>query len=819
MKQLLIKFCALLSALLLTVSPACALAAEAGTPAGTAAGAAPGVADIVSSMTLDEKLSQMIIVAARTWDDGSGAQNVTDLSAVPQLADALVRHQYGGIILYGSNVASNAQVAQLITQLQANNQRVEASTCIPYYVACDEEGGIVTRLTGGTRMTGSMAIGATGERAAANAQATGSIIGEELAALGFNVDFAPSIDVNSNPANPVIGTRAFSDDPAAVAELGPLFGKGLAQHDVIATYKHFPGHGDTGSDTHTGTATVNKTIEQLRACELVPFKAAVDAGAEMIMTAHVTLPLYDDPVTFAGGTQGCVPATMSHKVITDLLRGELGFQGVVVTDALEMDAIEKAQIVPGEVGSVEARANIAEMVINAGVDVLLLPLDLKSPEAATFYDEYLAALAAKVEAGSISQERVDESVTRILKLKEAHGFLREPKPAGDISVVGSAEHHQGELAIAQQAVTLVKDDGALPVKGTGAHIVLAGRTQGDNVALDHTVKLLQDARVIDQDAYVVNLATGATRGSESSATRITIDYSYDGNNGTLHYSDELKAAVADADVVVGVAKTYGLSALTASSAQYQAVHELLLDAHAAGAKYVFVSSNLPYDVARYQDADALVLAYMGTGTDMDPTGRGGSANVGAINANLIAALQAIFGAVEFSGVLPVTVPKIEEAADGSLSYSSETLYPRGFSLGAQDGWVEEQGAWRYRQHNEFVTGWFADPASGLWYHFGADGTMDADWFQDADGRWYYLNPAHDGSYGAMKTGWVKPGSHWYYLNPATGGPRGSLVTGWHQVGDAWYYLYPQAGAPLGACAIDTVTPDGYRVDASGRWVA
>ena len=186
------------------------------------------VEDIVASMTLQEKISQMIMISCRTWDD----DGLTDLDAAPGLAAALRKHPYGGIILFGPNVVGNEQVAQLIEQLQANNRKAATSTVIPYFMATDQEGGIVTRLSAGTRMTGSMAIGATAD-AAANAELTGDIIGEELAALGFNVDFAPDADVNSNPANPVIGTRSFSDDPNQVSELASFFAKGLAKHDVI----------------------------------------------------------------------------------------------------------------------------------------------------------------------------------------------------------------------------------------------------------------------------------------------------------------------------------------------------------------------------------------------------------------------------------------------------------------------------------------------------------------------------------------------------------------------------------------------------------
>ena len=301
------------------------------------------VETILASMSLDEKISQMIIPAIRTWEGHS----VTELSAVPGLQEALRRHQYGGILLFGQNVTGTGQVTRLIADLQANNLRAEnVSAHVPYFMPVDQEGGAVVRLVSGTRMTGSMAIGATGDRAAANALATGQLIGRELAAVGWNVDFAPDVDVNSNPANPVIGTRAFSDDPAVVAELGRAFARGLRDNGVIATYKHFPGHGDTGTDSHIGTATVRKTYEELRATELAPFRAAIENGAELIMTAHITFPLIDKEVVFGDGeTKGYYPATMSHRIISEILRRDMGYEGVVVTDALEMEGLHG---VPGQ---------------------------------------------------------------------------------------------------------------------------------------------------------------------------------------------------------------------------------------------------------------------------------------------------------------------------------------------------------------------------------------------------------------------------------------------------------------------------------------
>lgn len=642
---------------------------------------ATSVEDIVNRMSLDEKISQMIIVSSRAWDD----KNVTDLSVAPQVAEILKRHQYGGFILFGQNITSNEQVANLVQQLQENNRDAQGETYVPYFVAADEEGGIVTRLSNGTRMTGSMAIGAT-PNTTRNAEITGNIIGAELMALGINVNFAPSMDVNSNPANPSIGTRAFSDDPNEVSVIGNAWIAGHAPTGAIATLKHFPGHGDTDTDTHIGTAAVNKTKEELEACELVPFRSAVSSGADMIMTAHITLPKYDEEQQFADGSKGYFPATMSHKIITELLRGEMGYDGVVVTDALEMDAIDKMRgAMVGGGSDVEQCVNVAEKVINAGCDILLMPLDITKQNALDFYDTYIDAIANKVgdgEGKTISMDRIDESVTRILRLKEKYGFLQEPTPTGDISLVGSEEHHEEEMAIAKEAITLVKNDTyTLPVSGHNNNIVLIGRTQGDNIALDYAVQSLQDEGLIPQDAFVNNLAASQQRGDASSSTKITIDYTFDLGNKTTHYTDELQNAISEAKVVAAVAKTYALSALKEGEPQYEAIRGPLDDTHKSGGKFVFISDNLPYDVARYTEADAILLAYMGTGTDIDPTSRSdGSANVGAFNANLVAAIGAMFDSPSVVGKLPVEVPGIVEARGGELHYSSETLYERGFGL-------------------------------------------------------------------------------------------------------------------------------------------
>ena len=664
--------------------------------------------ELTASMSMEEKISQMIIPAICTWD----GWNVTDLSEVPALAKALREHPFGGIILFDMNIVSNAQTAKLVSDLQENNAKIkDVSVHIPYFMPLDAEGGIVNRLSSGTRMTGHMAIGATGADAVENARITGQVIGEELRALGFNVDFAPDIDVNNNPANPVIGTRSFSDDPQFVAELGNAFREGLAENHIIATFKHFPGHGDTGVDSHIGTPSVGKTYQELKKVELVPFAAAVESGAEMIMTAHITFPRIDDKVTFGDGvTKGYYPATMSKKMITQILRKDLGYDGVVVTDALEMDAIGSAGLVPGLVYNVWYSANIAEKVINAGVDLLLIPANLSSEEAAEFYDVYIDTLVDKVEEGVIPEARIDESVERILRLKLKEGILEGVETAADkdsnaagqkktgetgqsagtadravvadkagrdstaqgqnpapgLDAVGSEAHHAREMEIARQAVTVVKNHkGTLPASGDGTRIVILGRSGEDDIAIRGFVKNLRDRSLLKKD------------------TDVTVDYYCDTSSDVpaVHYPDELREAVRKADYVIGTTSVRSIDALYAGALQYTAVRRIIEDTHDGGGRFILLSENLPYDAARFQEADAIVLAYMGTGLDVDPTSLGtGDAERPAGNANVAAALETIFGGNVPRGKLPVDIPVIKEQEDGTLSYEDELLYERGTGL-------------------------------------------------------------------------------------------------------------------------------------------
>ncbi len=654
-----------------------------------AAAGAKSASDLLASMSLEQKVAQLIMPAIRTWGDDYDA--LTDFSAVPELGEALRRHQYGGVILFGSNVVDTEQTARLVSDLQTNNaqgQDAKSTGAIPYLVAADQEGGSVARLTMGTRGTGSMAIGATGEDAHTNARDTGTIFGIELSALGINVNLAPCADVIGDLADPGMSTRVFSDDQKVVCDLAQAFSEGVAKNNVITCFKHFPGTGD-GSDDPTSE---HITLDELREQGLACFTTLIENGASMLMTSAVTFPAFDDEQVLADGkTKGFYPATMSHKIVGDLLRGELGFDGVVITDALEMEQFVTepdtgAQLLPGEPHGVEQGVLIAEQCLKAGCDILLIPNDINSTEAVQWYDDYLAGIVAKVEDGSIEETRIDESVRRILELKESYGIL-DIDVSGDgldeaiaeaQEKVGTSFHHDIERGIAEAAVTLLKGEDVVPVPGHDARIVILGRTAVAAIPIGYALGELMEAGAVDADAHVDNRITGESSGSEDAAMHIYIDHYYDLEEDKLLWSDDTSAAIAKADYVICMSATWaGIEKLQDDDATMQAVARALEEAHAAGAKFVIVSNNIPVEGARFPEADAVVCSYLSSGYVIDPSAGSDAEHMGAINANAPAALRAVFGMGDMPGTLPINVYALERDADGQWAYTDEVLFARG----------------------------------------------------------------------------------------------------------------------------------------------
>lgn len=329
---------------------------------------------LLDNMSLEEKIYQLFIVAPEQLGGSS---------------DALI--QVGGVIFFSGNIQNPEQVTRMISDMQAVSR-------LGLFIAVDEEGGTVARLgrnpaMGTTRFPPMGDIGASGETE--NARNVGRTIGKDIKSFGFNLNFAPVADVNSNPNNPVIANRAFSSDPHITANMVAACVGGFKESGVLCTLKHFPGHGDTAEDSHYGAASSYKTLEGLQACELLPFQSGIAAGADMVMTGHISLP---------NVTGNDTPASLSYEITTELLRGQLGFDGLIVTDSMTMEAITNHF----------TSGNAAVQALLAGADIILMPADL---------DSAASGILNAVNNGIITEKRLDESVYRILYAKLEHGII------------------------------------------------------------------------------------------------------------------------------------------------------------------------------------------------------------------------------------------------------------------------------------------------------------------------------------------------------------------------------------------------------------
>lgn len=595
---------------------------------------------MLAGMSTEEKVAQMLMPEFKYYTDENGQRhNLTKMR--PEIEEILKRHGFAGVIFFSYNMADTEDGVRLVDAMQTAN--ASAAGRPQLLTAIDQEGGSVVRIGHGVQMPGNMAIGATGDPAAAGQ--AGKLIGEELRAIGLNYDTAPVVDVNSNPANPIIGLRSFSDDPELVARMGVAMMQGLQETGTVPAVKHFPGHGDTATDSHTGLPRVEKSLEELKDFELIPFQACIDAGAEVIMTAHIQFPLIEKKTAVSAktGEKINLPATLSKTILTDLLRGEMGFDGVITSDSMQMDAIAK------HFDPLVA----AQTAIDAGVNILLMPVDTRTPKGLAALEQYIHDVAAMVDDGKIPVEKVDESVLRILRLKEKHGLL-ESYDSGDLEArvrtaqetVGSAEHHRIEAALAARAVTLVKNkNGILPLQ--------AGK--------EKTLILVPYDSEVQSAVYAVETLQSEGKLSKNADIR------------AVSYSGFSKADLEDVKHLIAVSATYGMNEIDpwTKDGAYSLLLDKLIDAmHEAGGDATIVSAQLPYDASRYDKADAVVLTWFAKGMTSDPrTAEGAPTSYGV---NLPAALMQILSKDGvFPGKLPVNVPELDD--DGCFTGETEYL--------------------------------------------------------------------------------------------------------------------------------------------------
>lgn len=424
-------------------------------------------AALLAEMSLEEKVGQLLVPVL----SGTTAEENTEV---------IERYHPGGFIYFPENLETPEQVAAMSNGLQERATGTGAG--IPLFLGVDEEQGLVSRLPFGARFPDAMALGAARDPELARELAAATA--EQLAAVGINLDYAPVADVNVNADNPVIGIRSFSSDPELVGELAAAEVAAFQDGGVVAVAKHFPGHGDTDVDSHTGLPVIDKSRDEWERVDLPPFQRLVDAGVDMVMTAHVLMPQLGDAEE---------PATLSPHLITGVLREELGYDGVVTTDALNMEGVRQTH----DDGEVAVRA------VLAGADQLLMPPDV---------DLAYSAVLSAVEEGRISEERLDESVLRILRLKLRRGlFDAAPADAEQAAQVATQpEHHAAAQRVADASVTLLRNtNGVLPLARTATVHVLGVGAEEIGAALADLGLTVTDS-LSGADAVVVG--TDGARG-------------------------------------------------------------------------------------------------------------------------------------------------------------------------------------------------------------------------------------------------------------------------------------------------------------------
>ena len=395
--------------LLLIILLAACGGGRATTGAPTPAAAVDGV---LAKLTPRQKIAQLVV----PWLNGTySALDDSTYQIAKRWVDTL---EVGGIII---SVGGPYDIASKLNALQRRSK-------LPLLVSADLEWGAAMRVVGATAFPMIMAAGATGNER--DAYTIGRVAALEGRAVGIHVNFAPDADVNNNPLNPIINIRSFGEDPRAVAKLVRAYVRGVQENGMLATLKHFPGHGDTDADSHIGLPTIRAAYSRLDSVELVPFRAGIDAGAQIVMSAHIAFPAFT----------GDVPATLSGSMLTGVLRDSLKFRGLVVTDALQMGAIV------AKYGAGEAAVRAFE----AGSDLLLMPAD---PDSA------IASMLVALQTGRITAARLDESVRRVLAIKHGLGlFKQRTVPLDSIArIVGSKAFQDAADDIAQRSLTLVRD--------------------------------------------------------------------------------------------------------------------------------------------------------------------------------------------------------------------------------------------------------------------------------------------------------------------------------------------------------------------------
>jgi beta-N-acetylhexosaminidase len=573
----------------------------------------------LKKLSLEEKIGQMLMI--RVLGQFMDVQSPEYLA----LRDQIRRYHLGSVLFTvpsdGPNLAKTGpyEAAMLINQLQQDAK-------VPLIVGADFERGLSMRLNGATIFPHAMAFGAAGDKQFATQ--FGKIVAEESRAIGVEWNFFPVADVNSNPDNPIINTRSFGEDPAQVSGLVAAYIDGARRQGMLTTAKHFPGHGDTGTDSHLGLAAVNRTLEQIDQIDLAPFRAAIAAHVDSVMVAHVTAPALEPDTSKV--------ATTSPAIIDQLLKHQLGFNGLVVTDAMEMGGLTRLYP-PGPTAAGRAAVD----AVKAGNDVVLLPSDLEGA---------YRGLVNAVHTGEISQSRINASVLKVLRAKASVG-LNQARTV-DVNRISSIIARPDSLAdaqrIAEASITLVRENGkVLPLKknrtSAAGRAYTAAGDQGEHVLC-----------VIVSDDIRTEYGRQFERELRSRIPGITVIYVDSRIAAAL--APQIESAVATADKIIVAAYVVPTAGKTVRKDAGAAVNSIALAQTPAALlqsildhgrdKTVVVALGSPYLASDFPEVENYVCAYS------------------PVTISETAAVKALFGEIPIQGHLPVTIPGFSERGAG-----------------------------------------------------------------------------------------------------------------------------------------------------------
>ncbi len=627
--------------------------------------------NIVNNMSLREKLGQKLMLDFRYYCNTmprSGSCKNDVLSVNSEMQQILTQNQIGGVILFANNLKTIPQIVTLTDTLQ---QTMRVANEPPLLIATDQEGGIVARLPRESSVTfpGNMAIAAAslGNKGKSYSGEVGKTTAINLKAVGINTNFAPDVDVNSNPLNPVINVRSFSDDPKLVAELGLEFSRAMQEQGIASTLKHFPGHGDTAADSHIGLPVVSHNLELAWQIDLYPFESIIkNSSPDMIMTAHIQYPALDDSVIYASksGKNIITPATLSYKIQHNILRNKLGYKGVTITDALDMGAISQ------NFNSTDATIK----AFQAGVDIALMPVTILQPSDVNKVNNLMTQLESAVKNNVISEDELNKSVLRLIKLKLKLKLYNPdtrtlPQKITDAEqTLANKNQRILENNVANAAVTLVQNNhNVVPIKllsGARIHIVMPSTEQ--QLGIIEQIKFLQQEKLLPKDLKISSATIGDTNLAKEKTAVNKADIVIVGNS--TKSSDMAIASDSTGNLISFNSLSSGSNKISSSLSNAQFAYKILQYAKSRQKKTIFISLLAPYDLPNYKNvADVMLASYNSLGYINT------SESNGYYRGPMMPALtRVIFGFSNATGKLPVDIP--------NSAYPAEILYHRGYGL-------------------------------------------------------------------------------------------------------------------------------------------